>query len=584
MRSRLAIVGCLALLFGLYLPFLHQAYHIDDPFFLALANHLLTDWAHPYAFAYNWYLTPEPVFTTMVNPPLHPYFLAAIIAVWGQAEWVVHLVSFLFVIGAFLGMYRLARRFETDPLAAACLLVCAPAALVMSHTCMPDMALLACTVAAVASFITGLDRLSWRWLTVGGLLAGAASLVRYSGLGVSLVCLGYVILTAGRDRRRWLAGGLALAIPAAIIGIWSVISWAHYGHVHLLTSLEFMRRAELPVSPSLNVLLRLAAVLHYIGGTTVFPLCVLWFYAGQGRAGWRRLGVAAILSGLGALWTRQFCGYAPSQALLSWGMLLAAFVMAGELIVKPVWTVVRSRSLTPRQAVDLFFIFWVLVFFLPTLPSYFPAVKRLLPLLPPLLLLFLRRLETAETACLRRWKQPALAGTVVLTLLLGLGVSWADYQQAEVYRSFAGRLVREARSPHGTTWCAGHWGFQYYMERAGLISFDLQRDRVQPGDHVLLAIQPWPQISAGPIAHLARLPSGTTYPVEGGTLTLFIPPRPAWPIRTVCWWGGAHFYAYLHYPNVITFLPYSVSNAPQEVFLLYRSSPTVPAHRRAGVS
>ena len=61
-----------------WLPFLNQAFTIDDTNFLAMAAHA---WPHPlklYDFRINWLGEEQPAFDILANPPLGPWYLALV--------------------------------------------------------------------------------------------------------------------------------------------------------------------------------------------------------------------------------------------------------------------------------------------------------------------------------------------------------------------------------------------------------------------------------------------------------------------------------------------------------------------------
>lgn len=143
-------------LLGLAVPFLDQAFHVDDPFFVALAEQILRDWKHPFSFDFNSAGAALPVFQNQVNPPLQGYYLAAAMRWLGRDEWALHAACFLFVPILFAAMVSLGKRFHAGGLASAWLLCATPAVLVMSHTCMPDIGLAAFYTAAMAALSAGL--------------------------------------------------------------------------------------------------------------------------------------------------------------------------------------------------------------------------------------------------------------------------------------------------------------------------------------------------------------------------------------------------------------------------------------------
>ena len=66
---------------------------------------------------------------------------------------------------------------------------------------------------------------------------------------------------------------------------------------------------------------------------------------------------------------------------------------------------------------------------------------------------------------------PWLAAAGVATAGLGLALGVSDWVFADVYRQEAGRIMAKL-VPDRAVWFVGHWGWQYYAERAGFEAWD----------------------------------------------------------------------------------------------------------------
>lgn len=173
------------------LPFLNQAFHIDDRIYLQVAENIRDKPLYPYDFAalFEGFVAPDAA--SHSHLPLTSYYLAFLN--WlgpSETEWFLHLGFLIFPFIAVLSFYSLCRHFVSFPGAAACLLATSPAFLTLSHTLMPDIPLLAFWLMALAGFLELTDGRAggkdWGLCAVG--LAGAAFL--------SLLTLGLVLLMA----------------------------------------------------------------------------------------------------------------------------------------------------------------------------------------------------------------------------------------------------------------------------------------------------------------------------------------------------------------------------------------------------
>src|SRR5882724_925959 len=186
-RDTRALLILTAVVLGTSLPFVHRAYFVDDYYFVTMAKGILTSPWRPYDFKSDdagigkvgWEHGQRP---RMVNPPLFHYFLAGVIATWGDAPWKLRTASLLFSVAALFSMYFLGKRFVPDPLAPAILMAVCPAYWLTSYSLLIDSALLAFLLTALLAFFVGHEKKSILWIVVSGLLMGFTVLVKYFGV------------------------------------------------------------------------------------------------------------------------------------------------------------------------------------------------------------------------------------------------------------------------------------------------------------------------------------------------------------------------------------------------------------------
>lgn len=550
MKLPLRISAAGLLLLVLYLPFVNQAFHIDDPFFVAMGDQVLKDWTRPLSFHYNWLGKSLHVFENSVNPPLQGYFLGGIMALYGHREWALHLFSFIFVAIFFLAMVDLGRRFRVSPIGAGLLASVTPAVMVTGHTLTPDMSLAAFYTAALACFIRGCDSGRTRWLWAAGACGTAAVLFRYTGLSLLPLMVLYALLGGAAPLPvRLRRAGTALFLPVFFLSGWSLLNFFQYGVPHLAFALRFNQK-YVPTGDEMTML-RFLALICYLGGTTLFPFSLVWLGV-QRKARSRFLTpVLLLLSGAFALFLRFGLYHTAGQAALAFLLFSAGLIGVHQLLVVPL----RGRKWNWEEG---FLTLWFAGIFLSCVFQRFAAVRRILLLVPAWVLLYLRR-----TGSPVRW------WTVAGTALLGLALSVADFSQAEVYRGFARDLALRHKSAAGTTWCSGHWGFQYYMERVGLKEFDVEKDAVRYGDRLLIASEAWPQMFFPNLDTSWPMPAGRT--VEAGPqVTIITSPVGPLPLHTVSRMAKANFYGDMNFPGAYAFLPYSFAHVPLEKFTIFR--------------
>src|SRR5439155_5609757 len=89
------LIGINLLCLASLLPFINKPFHIDDPLYLWTARQIVRDPLNPYGLDVNWYGWSGPIWTHINNPPLVPYYLAAISRLFGWSERAMHAAMLL---------------------------------------------------------------------------------------------------------------------------------------------------------------------------------------------------------------------------------------------------------------------------------------------------------------------------------------------------------------------------------------------------------------------------------------------------------------------------------------------------------
>jgi hypothetical protein len=429
-------LGYWTLLLGCFLPFVGKPVHLDDTNFLALARGARADLWRPHAIAINWQGRTESAFDVLSNPPGIGWWLAP----WVEAGPVVqHLAMLPWLLLAGWGALRLAARFSPHREAAAILLVLAPVGMLASHSLMPDLPLLACTLAGLGGLVGG-----------GGagfaLLLGCGALFRYSGLALLPLVFLWAWL-AGHPRRARHHTAIA-ALPILLLALHDLHA---YGQIHLLAMVGFQSASEV-AQPFWQ---QGAAILGMLGGAVLPILC------------WGRMRPALIGAGLG-LGLGLFVAEKAGHTGPAFGMTLLALVLGAATLA----AAVRPS----RRPEDRFLLAWLLLGLIFLLQLRFVAARYWVPFMAPVILLSL----PAAGARLR-----VLA--CVLTPVLALCLARSDLALAQGHVELAARM-----GPQGPGLVAGHWGWQHHMEAQGWIA--LEEDApVPPGTHLASTLDTWSQ-------------------------------------------------------------------------------------------
>ncbi|HJN74151.1 MAG TPA: hypothetical protein QGF58_09490 [Myxococcota bacterium] len=322
------------------------------------------------------------------------------------------------------------------------------------------------------------------------------------------VCLIPLLLLAGWQRKR-IPHALASALP---IGLLVLHDLHAYGQVHVFAMGSFQSVGGGPF----QVFRKGVAALAMLGGVGLLP--ILSARRGGGRFGGlvgAAVGIpAAILSeqsGVGFLMT-VLCAIAGGMALF---------------------------ALRWRRPDDRLLACWALGGLLFLLALRFTAARYWLPFVAAPVL-----------AAARFGLGDRLLGAAVgANLVLALTLSWDDMNLADAHLEAAQRVGE------GPGTFAGHWGWQYHMEALGWTALE---DDGQPLQRHAVALAPWPQQPA----EQSCLAEVDRFVIEDH----FPGPR----VHTAEGFANLHAFVVAGDPPVETYAPWSFSDEPYEVVVVYQ--------------
>ncbi|GMV93810.1 MAG: hypothetical protein AMXMBFR82_35880 [Candidatus Hydrogenedentota bacterium] len=447
-----ALIGALAPVLCLA-PFVTRAFHIDDPMYIWTAQHLHANPFDFYGFDVNWDGFIKSAAQENKNPPLVSYYMAVVAAFTGWSELALH-AGFLIPAAALgLGIYFLAKHFCSHPVISTLIAIFTPAVLVSGSSVMSDVPMLTLFVWAIILWLRGLESDNTKWLFAAGFAIAAAALTKY--FGIALVPL-LAVYTASRLRKAgwWIA---ALAVPVLVMIAYEWVMWFHYGTGGLLNAAGYAGASQTPGR-------RMAALLV---GLTFTGGCMspIVFFAPLFKI--RYLPVVAVcvsvivvlLFSAAPAFQTMLAQSAPEQ---SWWIAVQAalFATAGLTVM----IVVALDWIEKRDADSTLLVLWVLgTFVFSVFLNWSVTSRTILPMVPPVAILIVRRLEMLQDRGERipgwHWYAP-----LVPSLILALAVAWADARLANSARDAAQRFGREMAHYSHNVYFQGHWGFQYYLE------------------------------------------------------------------------------------------------------------------------
>ena len=529
------------LLAALLLPFINVAFHIDDPLFIWVADHIRRDPANPYAFTVNWYGTDMAMSDVTKNPPLASYYIALAALVVGWNEVGLHLAFMLPALAVAVGMYLIAGRMCAHPLLAALVGLLTPVFLVSSLTVMSDMMMLAFWVFAVRAWMEGVETKRHRWFVLAAVLIAFAALSKYFGAMLIPLLLVYSIASE-RRLRIWM---LYTLIPIAVLAWYQWVTARLYGHGLLIDAASYATvqgggsgRLSIP---------RTLVTFAFTGGcvaSVVFFSRRLW----SGRALLLGLAITAATALLAQSWSKlgsfTFPADEGARELLcvQIGLWAAAGVSLACLATVDLW---RSRN-----AESLLLFLWIAgTFVFAGFVNWSTNGRSILPMIVPAGILVTRRLELRATKTI---STPFRVMPLAAALIASVAVMWADYRFAETARTGAALIHNKYSSATRTTWFQGHWGFQYYMQQLGAKPIE-RKSQFTPRDVIAI-----------PMTNTGRFAMPAEWTVASGVISV---PSSKW-LATTSGEVGAGFYADAFGP-----LPFVVGVVPDEQFTILTVRP-----------
>jgi Dolichyl-phosphate-mannose-protein mannosyltransferase len=439
------------------LPFLGKAFTIDDTVFLRQAEHLLSDPLHPTAFEMVWSSAAVPVRNSAIIPsgPAMAYLLVPCVRL-GGTEWVAHLTQLLLFGLAILATAGLALRLGLDHAgarAASLLLAATPAALAMAGTAMPDVPAMAFGVVGMERFFAWRDGHRWQQGVSAALAFALAALARphlILLLGIAALALPGDFLT----RRSWQETRRTAWLPLVAAPL-LVVAAVFASRDPAASPVAMARAAGTFSSPYLIPRNIVAFATHW---TLVMPLAFPWAVLR-----WRALLRQPLLYIVTITVGYFLLAGGKSHFLLAGGKShLALLIAPAAGLGAGVLCDVLGDGWRRRDAIQIVLGLSLLIALPVVIYIHMPS-KYLLASVPTASIL-VGRVFAAKS---RTFSRAILGATVVAGIVLGLLIIRADAKFAELGRRAANELIAPQVAAGRNVWFAGHFGFQWYAEKAG---------------------------------------------------------------------------------------------------------------------
>jgi len=464
-RHPLMFIG--VMVFMLVLPFMGKPLHIDDPLFVWSAQQISRHPGNFYGFDVNWTGYTVPMSVENRNPPANSYFLAGVAALFGWREIFLHAAMMLAAFAAAAGTYQLARIWCERPLLAAGIALATPVFFVSATTLMCDVPMLAIWIWAVVFWERAMTSGNALEFFMAAFLAGLSVLTKYSALTLLplLPILGFLRKKPGL----WL---LWLAVPTVMIVLYQLWTASLYGNGLISSAAGFASKTHFELAGGWTN--KTVIGFAYAGGCL---LPVLFFIP------WlpvkREL---VVISGLVVVGSASVLWLTGIGHEFGWSFRLqmCLWVAAGmHLLLLTAYGLWRQRD-----TVSLMLALWLASgFIFAAVLNWTVSARSFLPMVPAIAILVVRNLTRPEA---QRKKQPAYYLPVAASMVFSVLIATADYATAGSEHAAAQYLSAHYPPSSMRVWFQGHWGLQYYLQKAGAQPVDFSRSVLSPGDILIL--------------------------------------------------------------------------------------------------
>jgi len=466
------------------IPFLSQPFHMDDSFYMDMARNALKDPFFPNDTPYVFDGFSFQDMGSHSDPPLQTYFLAAILRLAGEGpgrEWIYHTCDLLYALLAVASMYFLSARLVARPLWPSVALACCPLFMVMQHNLMTDLPTLAFWLASIAAFVWAVNSGSGGLYLASSFFQFSAMFVSYQSVALTPLLGFYQLRKKGRP-----AGWAALAAPVAVMALWFTLSSFHYHRFLLSGTVDYMQLRDWNSLAALGS--KLLALLEYQGWLILFPASLLHVFA-RGLRG-RLIALVSVCS-IYFAWAIVPSYRGLDKAIFIVGLTTGVFVLGRmAYLLATTWKRFQSQPEFCRAETEFLSLWYFGMIAISLFAFTEGSARYIMPLIPPVLIVFFRQLELLETEEYRKPSRSVPSAAVAANASLALSLAWglilshADLEAARVYpplaRSFAGMVDGMP------AYYAGEWGFRYYMSQAGIKQLPRDDTAVRGGSFVAM--------------------------------------------------------------------------------------------------
>lgn len=436
----------------------NKAFHIDDVFHLEAAEWIRLNPLRPMSGTINWYNISEPIFH-FNQPPGYFYLVAMVGAVFGFSEIPLHFAQAVFSLLAIVYFYKLLCLFRKDfALIGTCFLALGPAFLV-NQNLMIDIPILSLSIIFIYLLVKEDAANETRNIYLASIILTIGLLLKYSLLPLLLV-LAYAVI---EKRRLHLIK--ALLIPLVVLAAWAGLNYMEFGSSHMLGR----PRNEITLS-----LIRdnFIAFILTIGGVAPFSLM---FISALQRTEKKRIVITIATSVTILVVAAYLLVFGPVVRSIPYSLFWAVFAYNGLLVI--ILFFLAARRMVPDRKTVIVFLWGIAMGAFILVYSPFMATRHVLLLLPPFIIL--------GSYVYRNATPKAITAAIGLTCFLGLALGISDWVYADFYRKAVPMTLKHVPTS-SNVWATGHWGWQWYSKKAGMLFYEYDVSAPKAGDYFVI--------------------------------------------------------------------------------------------------
>jgi len=458
---------------------INKAYHIDDPYYLEVAQWIQINPLQPMSGLTNWYDRLEPFFKTN-NPILFQY----IQSFWGRfflySEISSHILISIFLFWLLIRFFQLAKEIGSKRPVFLTFIFGACPALLISQNAMLDIPLLAFWIEFFYILLNKNINENKKFF-FASLVSSLAFLIKYTAILLFPALIIYIFLIKKYKNLLW------LLLPVLLISLWCLLNFLEFETIHFFS----LPKKHLSFSIILNSVI---GILVYLGVLlTIFIILILKkiFLIKKKNTKFFFLLLISLIFLINPI--LLFFNVFFSLNVIFFNNFFFLVSLFSGLIIFIFFIEETLKKISNHKFLkeDIILFYWILsVPLFIILFSPFLATRHLLLMIPALILFFNNSLSTAKI-------NKNLCNIIIATYLFtGIVYAKSDYWYASIYKSYASEIskaikYKEKNNYNIVVWFKGSWGWQWYAKKNGFKHYTSGVSRPNVGDILILPENVW---------------------------------------------------------------------------------------------